>query len=341
MKALLKKKKEQRADIFKIAAWEMGISPTVVEKDFWVCVVLDYLFQKSRFKERFIFKGGTSLSKCYDAIKRFSEDIDLVIKWDSLGFADEEVYQNRSITQTGLFERRMNDAAAFFIEKELKKDLDENLLPQMGCLRFLDSPDPLVLLVGYETLFPDPYLTGAVKLEMGAVAAKGPAILRKIKPYYNQFVNLPYDDEEIEVLAVSIARTFWEKVLILYAESNRPEGKMMPQRYSRHYYDVSMIHRSSHFESILKKPELFEEVRRFKSRYYRAAWSRLEEADLATITLLPNAMRIEELRKDYESMKIMLFGEKPSFGEIVDELRYLEEELHVLNNNGKPLSLNE
>lgn len=104
MKRIISLSQERRQLLFETTAREMKISSVVVEKDFWVCVVLNYLLNESQYKDYFIFKGGTSLSKCYDVIKRFSEDVDLILKWDKIGFKDEEVFLNRSKNQDYKFE---------------------------------------------------------------------------------------------------------------------------------------------------------------------------------------------------------------------------------------------
>ena len=90
----------EREVLFGNAADKAGISnPSIVEKDFWVCFTLDYLFHKSPWPQSFIFKGGTSLSKAYHAIERFSEDIDLIMDWRLLGYGINEPWEERSKTQ--------------------------------------------------------------------------------------------------------------------------------------------------------------------------------------------------------------------------------------------------
>ena len=129
MKTVLNLSQEQRNTIFEVTAREMHVRPIIIEKDFWVCVILNYLFNESKFKDVLIFKGGTSLSKCYGVIKRFSEDVDLIIKWDALGFNDKDVYKERSNTQNSKFETQMNERGAEFIQNEIKNDLIKNLCP--------------------------------------------------------------------------------------------------------------------------------------------------------------------------------------------------------------------
>lgn len=86
MKNIARWPDEDRADLFRNTAAKMGLHDAIVEKDFWVCFTLDYLFHRSPWPDKIVFKGGTSLSKAYDLISRFSEDIDLILDWRELGY---------------------------------------------------------------------------------------------------------------------------------------------------------------------------------------------------------------------------------------------------------------
>lgn len=313
--------------LFETTARNMKVSSVIIEKDFWVCVVLDYLLNKSQYKDFFIFKGGTSLSKCYDVIKRFSEDVDLVLKWDAIGFDDEEVYQERSNNQNYKFETQMNEKGAKFIQNELKQDLIENLASHISGMTIeSDETDPMVLYVKYPASYRDEYINQRVKLEIGPVAAKTPTEIKQIEPYCFAYFNVD-NKEPFNANIVTIARTFWEKLLILCAECNRPMEKRTPSRYSRHYYDVYMIYKSAFSNDVLKDKSLFETVKAFKSKYYRTSWSKIENCYLSSITIIPNQQRLNDLEKDYQSMSEMIFSNRPSFKQIIDGLSELEIQL--------------
>lgn len=83
-------------ELFRATAAKAGFSEAIVEKDFWVCLMLDYLFHRCRYKDSFTFKGGTSLSKAWGVIERFSEDIDLILDWRTLGYSKDEPNESRS-----------------------------------------------------------------------------------------------------------------------------------------------------------------------------------------------------------------------------------------------------
>lgn len=328
MKRIIELSQERRNLLFETASKEMKVSSVIIEKDFWVCVVLNYLLNESKYKDYFIFKGGTSLSKCYDVIKRFSEDIDLILKWDKIGFSDEDVYTVRSKNQDYKFELSMNEKGASFIQSILKEDLIDNLAKKIRDMEILsDENDPMVLYVKYPTIYRNSYIPSLVKLEIGPVAAKTPTEIKQVEPYcFKCFYAENKEPFKIEI--VSIARTFWEKLLILYAETNRPLEKKMPARYSRHYYDIYMIYKSDYFPTILKRKELFEEVKAFKSKYYRTSWSNIEGSSLGNIAIVPSKERLKELSADYTDMKEMIFEDKPLFDEIIKGLHELEDKLN-------------
>lgn len=90
----------ERRLVFEAAAQRMALAPAVVEKDFWVCYTLDHLFHRSGFAESMVLKGGTSLSKAFGLIERFSEDIDLILDWRLLGYGEDEPWEPRSLASS-------------------------------------------------------------------------------------------------------------------------------------------------------------------------------------------------------------------------------------------------
>jgi len=128
MDKIARRSQQDRSDLFSETASRLGIRPAIAEKDFWVCLVLNLLFVKSTFKQSLVFKGGTSLSKVYRLIERFSEDIDLVLDWQLIGFGEglKDPMQNfDSKGKQDRFNKRINRLAAAFIEKQLCPRLDE------------------------------------------------------------------------------------------------------------------------------------------------------------------------------------------------------------------------
>ena len=123
----------EREVLFGNAADRAGISnPAIVEKDFWVCFALDYLFHKSPWPRSFIFKGGTSLSKAYHVIERFSEDIDLVMDWRLLGYGIREPWEERSKTQQDKFNKKAVADASVFLSETFAPQMEKDLSDMIG-----------------------------------------------------------------------------------------------------------------------------------------------------------------------------------------------------------------
>lgn len=119
----------ERRILFRNTAQKIGLNEVIVEKDFWVCLTLDYLFHDCEWKEAFTFKGGTSLSKCYGLIKRFSEDIDLILDWRVLGYYSNEPWEKRSKAKQDQFNKEANAGAEVFLKEKLSRGLCSNFLP--------------------------------------------------------------------------------------------------------------------------------------------------------------------------------------------------------------------
>lgn len=132
MRDAAKLPREALIDLFKATADQIGLVPAIVEKDFWVCVMLDYLFGRSPWKTRLAFKGGTSLSKAFGLIKRFSEDIDLILDWRLWGYGKDEPWEERSNTQQDLFNARANELSAAFLKNEFVPRVKADLEAELG-----------------------------------------------------------------------------------------------------------------------------------------------------------------------------------------------------------------
>ena len=99
MKKIALLEKEDRIVLFTQSAAKMKMHPSIVEKDFWVCFLLDHLFHDCKYKDMFVFKGGTSLSKSYHVIERFSEDIDLILDWRKIINDESNSWEDRTKTK--------------------------------------------------------------------------------------------------------------------------------------------------------------------------------------------------------------------------------------------------
>ena len=165
-----------------VVALQKGIPEEAVRRDYLIISIL-YKLSISDYKDLCVFKGGTSLSKCYGVISRFSEDIDLIIKYDKLGFDSGDIFKQRSITQNYKFEQKINLVGSEFIQNALKNDLITNLCSNIPCLKIISDPvDQMVLYVSYPAIFGNDYILSSVKLEIGPVALQTPREKINISP---------------------------------------------------------------------------------------------------------------------------------------------------------------
>ncbi|MBS4762196.1 nucleotidyl transferase AbiEii/AbiGii toxin family protein [Carnobacteriaceae bacterium zg-ZUI252] len=308
---------------------KLNLSKAIIEKDLWVCVILNYLFGSFKYKDNIVFKGGTSLSKVYKLIKRFSEDIDLALDWRVLGYREKEPYEERSNTKQLKFNNKLNEDTKVFLKEKvfytLEKDFKEILKDRDFCF-YIDENDEQTICFDYPKNHKDSSILQVIRLEFGSLAEPIPANRRKIQTYIKEVYPNVFD-EEIEVIAVDSLRTFYEKITILHREANRVNGNY-PSRYSRHFYDVYQMVCTEMREDSLMNTELLSSVIDFKKKFYTSNWAKYDEIMKGNLKLIPNKEALEIFSKDYDSMKNMIFGEKPKFDEMLEEIEKYEQELN-------------
>ncbi len=335
---------KDRKDLFDKYVSDYGGSPAIVEKDFWVTLMLDYLFNKCPYKNGFIFKGGTSLSKCYNIIDRFSEDIDLTIDPIILGKSNKDLYQATTNTSRKKIMKEIKEKLYSFISNKFKPSLENDFKKILGYNpEFkIDDEDPSILNFYYPNVYePKPSgLLQCIRLEMGAISELTPNEIREVSPLISK-INTPIlKYKKFNVKTITPVKTFWEKVLILHQEANRPLKHMkdnkevpylIPKRYSRHYYDVYRISKTKYIKEAINNIDLLKHLIEFRNKFYPYSWNNIEEAIPGSIVLVPNEIRIKELKADYNSMKEMINDKEiDSFDDLVLKLKKLEK---VINNN--------
>lgn len=327
MRKVAQLSEQERKELFTETASAMNITAAATEKDFWICWVLLNLFEDEQLSRYLRFKGGTSLSKCYNSIQRFSEDIDLILDWTQLT-EENPVDQDRSKTQQNRLNQAINEHAQDFIANTLMPRLNE--LMGALCELEVDIEDPHTINISYPKAFDSEYLRPQVRLEIGPLAAMLPMEMCSVQPYAAEYFPDVFQQADVSVPTIVVARTFWEKLTILHAEAHRPANKVLPSRYGRHYYDVYKLVESGFHVTALAKHDLLAEVVVFKQRFYSSGWANYGKANLAELVLQPSEHHIEALKTDYEQMQEMLFGAKPSFAQILETLVFLEREIHEL-----------
>ena len=279
--------KNELEQVVRNASLKIGINEVIIEKDYWVCFVLNYLFSKCKWKDAFTFKGGTSLSKCFHLIQRFSEDIDLILDWRVIGYSVDEPWEERSSTKQDKFNKESNRKTEAFLKNEFVPQLESdfsNMLNEEFHIS-IDENDPQTVLFEYPKVFKSSYVTQAVRLEIGTLAAWTPSEVVPILPDIQKIYPMLFDGDFIAVRTVLPERTFWEKATILHHEANRPKELGIPKRYARHYYDLVCIANSQYKDKALQSLELLEKVVRFKQKFYPRKWAKYEEAMVKKLDL--------------------------------------------------------
>ena len=319
-------------EVIKNASLKIGVNEVILEKDYWVCFILNYLFSKCKWKDAFSFKGGTSLSKCFGLIQRFSEDIDLILDWRVIGYRFDEPWLERTNTKQDKFNKESNHKTEDFLKNEFVSQLDSDFKDMLnGEFHIsIDESEPSTVLFEYPKAFKSSYVTQAVRLEIGTLAAWTPSEIVRVVPDIQKIYPMLFDGDFIEVRTVLPERTFWEKATILHHEANRPKDLAIPKRYARHYYDLACIANSPYKERAFKNPELLEKVVQFKQKFYPRKWAKYEEATVETIRLIPDDYRLKEIKEDYKNMTEMFFGEYPSFENLINSVLELEKEIHKI-----------
>lgn len=305
--------KQQRSELFLETATLMNTTNSIVEKDFWVVWTLDKIFSDDRLNKILMFKGGTSLSKVFNLIGRFSEDIDLILDW-RLVTNENPLNEQESKNKQVKFNEQINENAKEYIQNELLPIISQILSPLCTCII---AEDGFSINVRYPNAFDDNYLRPEILLEIGPLASWLPSDSFEISSFAAQKFPEVFEQPMCIVHTIVAKRTFWEKATILHHEANRPEKSPMPTRYSRHYYDLAMMAQNEVKNEALADIDLLKNVVDFKQKFYPRTWAKYEEAVPGTLKLLPLEFRLDSLEKDYKAMQNMIFDKYISFEEII------------------------
>jgi len=334
-----KRRATDRADLFRTVAAQRGFNQAIVEKDFWVCWTLKRLFALDDPPAGLLFKGGTSLSKVFKVIERFSEDIDLSFDRSDLGFAgdaDPLTARTGKKRQKGLkalsetCRKVIHEAFLPKLKTAFEEALDDAHAQRWSLELAEDDPDQQTLVFQYpDSMGPHPvnepaYIRPVVRLELGARSEHWPVIDATVTPFVAEDFPKIFNIPSCHVRALSAARTFWEKVTALHSWYHAPEEKGLGDRYSRHFYDVACMYETEVGRSAIKDMELLLKVAEHKKVFFASAWAKYDEARPGTLRLVPPDSRLAELQRDYQSMREMIFGEPTTFAHVLDVLREIE-----------------
>ena len=326
---------EERAVFIKEAAARLGVHPVIVEKDFWVTWTLARLFEEPSYRPALVFKGGTSLSKVFGVINRFSEDIDLSISPVLLGHNEAFLDDAPSSSKRRKRMQEIEHLCAASVEKKFKPTLELAFRKLLGApetqgdwLEYsLDpaSKSPTLLFSYPQTVsMAVSYIAQSVKIEFGSLTDQQPKGMHVIRPILGSVFPEDFEDFRSEVVALELERTFWEKATILHAEFHRPADQPIRDRFARHYSDLAALWLHPNGRSAAARLDLFERVVTHKRRYFASSWANYESAIPGSLRLVPPVARMDQLSEDYDKMAVMFLSTPPPFAEICRVVRDAE-----------------
>ena len=332
-------REEQQAALSHVAT-QKGLPLIVVEKDLWVTILLHILFGKNG-SEGILFKGGTSLSKGFDLIDRFSEDIDVTYSIDTLKqhysefenpwnyFDDESSWSNKKLERELLNIKKLgqkytDEILLRIVEDELKKiiNLPFDIVSKGEMTLFIHYPKLLE-----ESEYGGSYVKPVIKVEAGVRSARVPTITRSIDSFFEQVLEKS-DPIDVEILRPD--RTFWEKATILHSENSRNEPSRIQKRnyMSRHIYDLVKLYNSEYGTMAMANLELLADVVKHKAAFYKDNRADYANATPENIKIVPTADLNHNFKVDYEDMaKSMIIGNSLSYEELLEVLCKIEKAL--------------
>lgn len=327
-------KKEKEA-VFNTIAAQKGMKPFAVEKDWWVSRTLEIIFQMEIAKH-LVFKGGTSLSKAWKLINRFSEDIDLAIDKEFFGFTGDlgknqrdKLRKTAGIYTTGTFFKEL--------ETEFKIKSFENL--EFKVIDTGDSDqDPRILEIYYPNVIPadTEYILPRVQIEVSCRSLREPFTVKSFGALVDEdFAGKDFAEPLFEVPTVNAERTFLEKLFLLHEEFHRPTDKMRVDRLSRHLYDIYHLTKAGIAEQAINDKALYETIVAHRYKFSRVGNVDYNLHNPKTLNPIPIESKMDEWKADYAKMKEdMIYEEnKPTFEELITNLEQLKSKLQVVDWN--------
>lgn len=318
---------EDKKMLFARASEQTKLAVQVIEKDWWVTIVLRLLSQSS-CADYLSFRGGTSLSKAWGLIGRFSEDADLALDHTFFGI------DNTSRSQR----LKLRKESRQFITETLSSELSE-ALGALGCSGNTVEPvtmvndkeidgdkDPTTILVKYKSLYSSllSYLQPAVKIEISCLSMKEPVAPRNLSSLVSQCIPALEQDDAFVMSTVLPTRTFLEKAFLLNEEYQRNNPRCF--RMSRHLYDLERMMDTEYGLSALSDMALYRAIVQHRREYYCLKYVDYDSNNPDRIMICPPDNYLPEWRADYEAMqKSFIYGKSLPFDSLVGRIRILQD----------------
>ncbi len=313
---------QKQQELFKQLSFKTGIQPQAIEKDAWVTLVLRLIFN-SRISEHLVFKGGTSLSKAYNLIQRFSEDIDLAINREYLGFGGE-------LTKGQI--RKLRRKSHEFVSTEMlgilktefkNYNIDNQLFNIEVKNTKISDQDPEIIEIEYKSVFNKlPYIKQTVLIEVGARSLLEPAENKEIQSIiFEHYPNSSFDDKTFIVRTTSPEKTFLEKMILLHEEFTKPEDKIRYHRMSRHLYDIGEIISTKFGINALKNKKLFDEIIAHREMFTPVKTVNYSQLQIDKLNIIPKNEWFKKYEADYiEMQENMIYGKSLPFNDLINKI---------------------
>jgi len=321
--------REEQVDIITAGAAQLGKHPVVLQKDFWVCWALKTLFHIPNRVEM-AFKGGTSLSKVFNLIHRFSEDVDVTIDYRNWG-EEFNPFSAPSKNQQGIRCERLKERVSQYVHQDVKPVFEERLSSDTNGVGTIEiSEDGEKLYVNYPSVLDEklPYVADKVFIEFGGRNITEPKNRHTIKPYlYEIAESVEFPSADVDVL--SPMRTFWEKATLIHVKCNKDRKAKIEQK-SRHWYDLVMLLKADVGNEALADIILLKDVIHYKKVFFHSGYANYDACLEGGFRLIPGDSLLSLLEEDYKQMisSGMFDMDPPSFEEIVQVLEKTQERIN-------------
>lgn len=327
----LKLPESTRLNIFQEVGNQMQIPAVAIEKDWWVVHTLSVIFSMN-CASFMTFKGGTSLSKGWNLIQRFSEDIDLVLDREYLGFKGElvkaEIRRLRRVSYKYITTEFTDELKVKFAESGF-----ENVEVKFREVANHDQ-DPIIIEIFYPKLTePNTYLKPDLLVEVGSRFLKEPFTARTFNTMLAEiYTGRPFADNAITVPTVNPERTFLEKIFLLHEEFQRAPEKIRVEGLSRHLYDIEKLSQTPFADAALQDKELYNTIVTHRSKFSHISGVDYAKHSPEFIKFIPPADLLPLWEADYKQLQInMIYGnDSLPFDKLLEKLLTLNEKLNAL-----------
>lgn len=322
---------DEKQTIFVQIGIKLNIHPAAVEKDWWVVQTLN-LLQSMEVAPHTVFKGGTSLSKAWNIIEPFSEDIDLALDKQFLGIDEcstvKQVKKLRSATRKYIYktfipelQAKFNNAGYTDVIVELNEEEGENL-------------EPVQISVFYRSFTEESiYTNPSVKIEIGSRSLREPFTNRAFSSLVGEhYPDKPFADSPISVPTVNPERTLLEKLFLLHEEFQKPAEEIRINRLSRHLYDVEKLMSTEFIDLALDNQSLYNEIINHRSIYTKIAAVDYNLHQPKTLNPIPPDKILGDWEKDYKAMQeAMIYGESLPFEQLIERMKELKQRINGIH----------